>query len=54
MKHIGILLCIVISIFSGYSQNGVFNIMDYGALNDGVTLCSASIQKTIDACAKQG
>ena len=54
MKHIRGFLFIVFSIFSGYSQNGLFNIMDYGAINDGVTLCSASIQKTIDECAKKG
>lgn len=32
----------------------MYNILDYGAVADGVTLCSASIQKAIDACAAAG
>ena len=31
-----------------------FNIMDYGAVADGITLNTQCIQKTIDACAEQG
>ena len=31
-----------------------FNIMDYGAVADGITLNTQSIQKTIDACTEQG
>ena len=31
-----------------------FNIMDYGAVADGITINTQSIQKTIDACMEQG
>ena len=32
----------------------MYNIKDYGAIADGVTLCSAAIQAAIDACAAAG
>ncbi len=31
-----------------------FNVMDYGAISDGKTLCTTEIQKTIDACNEAG
>jgi polygalacturonase len=31
-----------------------FNVTDFGAIGDGKTLCTASIQKTVDACALAG
>jgi len=38
----------------GSAQDSFFNIMNYGAVNDGKTLTTKSIQKAIDACADKG
>ncbi len=35
-------------------KRDTFNIVDYGAVNDGITLNTNAINKTIDACAKAG
>jgi len=35
-------------------QKYIFNIMDYGAVGDGKTLCTAAIQSAIDSCAFSG
>jgi polygalacturonase len=32
----------------------LFNVVDFGAARDGKTLCTASIQSAVDACAKSG
>lgn len=34
--------------------NAIFNVDEYGAVGDGKTLCTAYIQKAIDACSKAG
>jgi polygalacturonase len=31
-----------------------FNVIDFGAMGDGKTLCTASIQKAVDACSRSG
>ncbi|PBQ31343.1 exo-poly-alpha-D-galacturonosidase [Sphingobacteriaceae bacterium] len=36
------------------ASQAVFNVNSYGAVNDGVTLSTESIQKAIDDCAKKG
>ena len=35
-------------------NNKIFNVKDFGALADGMTLNSAAVQKAIDECATQG
>jgi polygalacturonase len=36
------------------SESLVFNVADFGAAGDGKTVCTAGIQKAVDACAKAG
>ncbi|WP_295673623.1 glycosyl hydrolase family 28 protein [uncultured Mucilaginibacter sp.] len=36
------------------AQAQTFNIREYGAINDGKTVCTAAIQKAIDACYQNG
>ena len=35
-------------------NNKIFNVKDFGAVNDGETLNSAAVQKAIDECAAHG
>ena len=43
-------------LFTGCGKNtkDLFNVLDYGASNDGLTLTTSSIQAAIDACARSG
>jgi DNA sulfur modification protein DndE len=41
-------------IYAPHFKRDTFNIINYGAVADGMTLNSAAINKTIDECAKQG
>jgi polygalacturonase len=36
------------------SSSLLFNVVDFGAARDGKTLCTAGIQKAVDACARSG
>ncbi|MBS0000726.1 MAG: hypothetical protein KFF73_17220 [Cyclobacteriaceae bacterium] len=37
-----------------FAQSSFFNVLEYGAINDGRTLNTTAIQETINACAKSG
>ncbi len=41
-------------IYAPHFKRDTFNILNYGAIADGLTLNSVAINKTIDECAKQG
>jgi len=41
-------------IYTPHFKKDTFNILDYGAIADGLTLNSAAINKTIEACAAKG
>ena len=51
---IGITFLIVFLALTGFAQNGVFNVNDFGAKGDGKTLDTESIQAAVDACFKSG
>jgi len=59
MRKFGItvLSLFAITFFSTAGADGplpFFNVADYGAVGDGTTLCTESIQKAVDACASAG
>ena len=37
-----------------YAGAQIFNVLEYGAVNDGKTISTAEIQKTIDKCSESG
>jgi hypothetical protein len=47
-------ISIILISLTGFAQNGVFNVKDFGANGDGKTLDTKAIQQTIDACFKDG
>lgn len=48
-------LCVLFLIAtSGFTQNGTFNIVEFGAVNGGKIIATKAIQKAIDKCAEYG
>lgn len=40
--------------FSVFAQDGVYNVIEFGAVGDGKTLCTKAMQTAIDKCAVEG
>jgi polygalacturonase len=51
---ISLLSVFFFSMASGFSQNGLYNIADFGAINNEKILSTNAIQEAIDKCAKDG
>ena len=54
MKYLFLTYLIVINCYQGSAQHPFMNIQDYGAVGDGETLNTGSIQAAIDDCAVKG
>jgi polygalacturonase len=55
LKPLFLLPLFVLSVIGSFAQtNGIYNIKDFGAVGDGVTLDSKAINKTIDEAASNG
>lgn len=55
MKKTFVFLSLIITMMSCSSPNSnIYNVMDFGARQDGKTLTTAAIQKAIDQCAQNG
>lgn len=53
MKKIN-LLCLFLFIFCFSEIKAQYNVLEFGAVNNGTTLCTQSIQSAIDSCHNQG
>lgn len=54
MKPTLLLIALLLTILTCNAKSGIYNVLDFGAIADGKTLATASIQKAIDACAQDG
>ena len=54
MKQGVLLVVVLLTIFSCTKKTDVYNVLDFGAINDGKTLTTAHIQKAIEECVKNG
>ena len=52
--RVSIVLLCLLTTTSVFSAENIYDVRDYGAKPDGKTMCTKSIQKAIDVCAKQG
>ncbi|MDZ7721234.1 MAG: glycoside hydrolase family 28 protein [candidate division KSB1 bacterium] len=48
------LLFFCMSVSGVFARSGYYNVLDYGAVPDGETLCSRAIQNAVDDCAESG
>lgn len=53
-KIIIVTLILILSEIYVFSQQGIYNVKDFGAIGNGKTLCTAEFQNTINACADNG
>jgi len=49
-----LVLLLWLSISNAVSQNGIYNVKEFGAISDGTTLSTNAIQLAINKCAEQG
>ncbi len=55
MKSVtGLLLVFIFCFISAFSEDGTYNVIDYGAVGDGETLNTSFIQEAINTCAENG
>lgn len=54
MNRILISIILLLLFLQGSAQDLIFNVMDYGAVNNGKTISTKAIQKAIDDCAEKG
>lgn len=54
IKKLSFILILVLSGILIHAQNGVYSVLDFGAINDGTTLNTPAIQEAVDKCASEG